>query len=49
MCAADAYNAQQMQPDVGNWEAQLMAQLKTALRADGKVRVHLRYRMRCLW
>lgn len=34
---ADAINAQQQQPEPGNWEAQLLAALKAALRADGKV------------
>ena len=35
--AADAYNAQQTQPDAANWEGELMAAMKAALRNDGKV------------
>jgi hypothetical protein len=35
--AADAINAQQLQPEPGNWEAQLLTAIKAALRADGKV------------
>jgi hypothetical protein len=35
--AADAINAQQLQPEPGNWEAQLVTAIKAALRADGKV------------